>query len=229
MAKRMSSGKCNLCGGTFSKSAMTKHLKLCKQQKEGFSKTPASARSPQKTKTFHLVVEGRYLPDYWMHLEVPANAKLEALDCFLRDIWLECCGHLSAFTIADRKYSVAPMAEFDDKSMNIKLDRVLEPGMKFFHEYDFGTTTDLMLKVVSEGESELKDQSIQVLARNEPPAILCESCGKMATQVCTECLWSGEGKGWLCDQCAAKHKCGEELLLPVVNSPRVGMCGYTGD
>jgi hypothetical protein len=25
-----------------------------------------------------------------------------------------------------------------------------------------------------------------------------------------------------------EHECGEEALLPVVNSPRMGMCGYTG-
>ena len=54
------------------------------------------------------------------------------------------------------------MTEYDDKSMNIKLGRVLGPGMKFFHEYDFGTTTHLALKVVSEGESEFKGKEIQV-------------------------------------------------------------------
>jgi len=225
MARRVSQGKCNLCGGTFSKQAMTKHVKSC-GSKDGVSETSAS-RSKQKTKTFHLVAEGRYAPDYWLHLEVPADAKLETLDDFLRRIWLECCGHMSAFTIEGQVYSVAPMSEYDDKSMNIRLDRVLEPGMKFYHEYDFGSTTHLALKVVTEGESELKGKGIQVLARNEPPKILCDHCGKIATQVCTECLWSGEG--WLCDECAAEHKCGEDMLLPVVNSPRVGTCGYTGD
>lgn len=226
MARQISQGKCNLCGSTFSKQAMTKHIQACKKR-ESTSET-STGRGAGKTKIFHLVAEGRYLPDYWLHLEVPADAKLKTLDDFLRQIWLECCGHMSAFTIEGQVYSVAPMAEYDDKSMNIKLDSVLEPGMKFFHEYDFGTTTHLTLKVISEGESELKGKDIQVLARNEPPPIPCQSCGKMATQVCTECLWSGEGKGWLCDQCAAEHKCGEDMLLPVVNSPRVGMCGYTG-
>lgn len=226
MTRQISRGKCNLCGGTFSKAAMTKHVKSCKQ-KEGISKTSSSARRPRKTKTFHLVVEGRYLPDYWMHLELPANAKLEALDHFFREIWLECCGHMSAFTIVDRMYSVAPMAEFGDKSMNVKLGQVLSPGMRFYHDYDFGTTTYLALKVVSQQESQIKGGSIQVLARNEPPSIPCVSCGNTAAQVCAECNWAGEG--WLCDQCAADHECGEDMLLPVVNSPRVGMCGYTGD
>ena len=225
MARQMSKGTCHLCGSTFSKSAMTKHLKLCKQ-KERNSGTSSPGRSPRKTETFHLIVEGRYQPDYWMHLEVPANAKLDAFDDFLRRTWLECCGHMSAFTIEDRMYSVAPMAEFGDKSMNVRLAQVLSPGMRFYHDYDFGTTTYLALKVVSQQQSQIKGKSIQVLARNEPPPIPCMSCGKMATQVCTECLWSGEG--WLCDACAADHGCDECMLLPVVNSPRVGMCGYTG-
>jgi len=225
MTRQMSKGKCNLCGQTFSKAAITRHLKSCKQTK-GISKTSSPGRSPRKTKTFHLVVEGRYLPDYWIHLEVPANAKFGALDDFLKRTWLECCGHMSAFTIEGKMYSVAPMAEFNDEDMNVRLDEVLNPGMKFYHEYDFGTTTHLMLKVISEQEAEIKGRSIRVLARNEPPSIPCMSCGKMAAQVCTECLWSGEG--WLCEKCAAEHDCDEDMLLPVVNSPRVGMCGYTG-
>jgi len=220
-------GKCNLCGGTFSKAAMTKHLTSCRQA-EAESTTSGHHGSQKKTKTFHLLVEGRYMPDYWMHLEVPADARLEALDDFLRGIWLECCGHLSAFTIEDTTYSVSPMAEYGDRSMRAKLSGVLYPGMKFYHQYDFGTTTELALKVVSEQESDIKAGDIRVLARNEPPPIPCGSCGKAATQVCTECLWSEEGGGWLCDACAAKHRCGEDMLLPVVNSPRVGMCGYTG-
>jgi hypothetical protein len=162
-----------------------------------------------------------------MHLEIPADATIEVLDGFLRQIWLECCGHLSAFTVEGKRYSAEPMDDFNDETMDIKLDEVLKPGMKFFHEYDFGSTTHLTLKVVSEQESQIKGKSVRVLARNDPPPILCTSCGKMATQVCAECICNDEG--WLCDQCAAEHKCGEEMLLPVVNSPRVGTCGYTGD
>jgi hypothetical protein len=33
--------------------------------------------------------------------------------------------------------------------------------------------------------------------------------------------------GWLCDAHAEKHK-HQDMFLPVVNSPRVGQCGYTG-
>jgi hypothetical protein len=225
MARIMSNGQCNLCGGTFSKSAMTKHLTSCKQREQN-SLTLSSGKNLRKKKIFHLVVEARYSSAYWIHLEVPADVRLEVLDSFLRQIWLECCGHMSAFTIEGKTYSVAPMADFDDEDMKIRLNEVLSPGMKFFHEYDFGTTTHLVLKVISQEQKQIKGKPIRILARNEPPEILCVSCGKMATQLCSECHWSGEG--WLCDECAAEHQCDFDMFLPVVNSPRVGMCGYTG-
>lgn len=224
MTKHLSMGKCSFCNATFSKTALTKHLKSCKQRKDALE-TSSKKQKLQKTKSFHLVVEGRHLSEYWMHLSVPANTTLKDLDAFLRDIWLECCGHLSAFTIEGTIYSISPTREYDEKGMKVALDNVLDPGMKFYHEYDFGTTTDLTLRVVSELEGKAS-KSIQILARNDPPPIACESCGKIATQVCAECIWSD--KGWLCDKCGRKHECGEDMLLPVVNSPRVGMCGYTG-
>lgn len=214
MSKQKSEGKCGFCGNTFSKSGMTKHLASCEQRTDA-SKTS----SGRKTKLFHLVVEGRDLPEYWIHLEVPAKATLGDLDSFLRDIWLECCGHLSAFTIEGENYD-------DEGGMEVTLGETLSPGMKFYHEYDFGSTTELTLKVVSEREGQVSDKSILLMARNNPPLIMCNSCGKPATQVCVDCLW--EGEGWLCNKCAKKHECGEDMLLPVVNSPRVGMCGYTG-
>ena len=226
MARQTSKGQCNLCGGTFSKSAMSKHLKSC-IQKQADSATSSPEQASRNEQVFHLVVEGRYSPDYWMHLEVPADARLEELDSFLRDIWLECCGHMSMFTIQDKRYSVAPMAEFDEKSMKAKLDTVLSPGIKFFHEYDFGSTTYLTLKVVSLEQKQIRSKDIVILARNEPPSYPCESCDKVATLVCPQCIYSGEG--CLCDECAAEHECGEDMLLPIVNSPRVGVCGYTGD
>lgn len=162
---------------------MTKHLKKCEQRKTTIEKQEGKG----EIKIFHIMAEGRYLPQYWIHFEMPANATLKDLDNFLRNIWVECCGHLSAFTIDNIRYSSYPLKEYDERSMKEK---------------------------------------VKLLARNEPPPIKCEICGKTATYVCSQCRY--EGKGWLCDECASKHECGEEMLLPVVNSPRVGMCGYTG-
>lgn len=230
MAGQESTGKCNLCGESFSKKTMTNHLNKCRKESASGAKPGDKKKTgkPKKAQVVHLLVEGRYLPEYWMHLELPAKATLEDLDYFLRDTWLECCGHLSAFRIGEDSYTgpVEAADQFGDQDMCVKLGEVLGPRKKFYHEYDFGTTTELALKVVSMAEGELRGRGVQVLARNDPPPIPCSSCGKPAAEVCRECLW--DDKGWLCKKCASQHECGEEMLLPVVNSPRVGQCGYTG-
>ncbi len=229
MARQTSKGGCTFCYGEFSKSAMTRHLETCEQRVIAEAKA-GSKRKALKTRAFHLLVEGRDLQMYWMHLDVTASTTLATLDRFLRDTWLECCGHLSAFEIGGTRYAVdAGMDDgwgMDEKSMRVRLDKVLGPGQSCSYEYDYGTTTELKLKVIADREVEARGKAIQVLARNILPVILCEECGKPATNVCSQCIF--DGKGWLCDDCAEEHECGEEMLLPVVNSPRVGMCAYTG-
>lgn len=135
---------------------------------------------------------------------------------------------MSAFEINRKSYqSYEEELEPGEQTMRVKLESVLSPGTKFFHEYDFGSTTELSLKVVGEHLAGSSANTIAVLARNNAPDIPCESCGKKATQVCAYCI--GDGKGWRCEDCVKKnHKCGEEAMLPVVNSPRVGVCGYEG-
>lgn len=220
MAKSTTDGQCLFGKGTFSKQAMSKHLEACEKRKP-YKKASAS---PQRV--FHLLAEGQYALEYWIHLEAAANTTLEDLDGLLRDLWLECCGHLCAFTIAGQSYSSSVMDEFGDKNMNVPLGKVLYPKMKFGHEYDFGTTTDLTLKVVAARESAIKRGDIILMARNEPPLIICDECGKTATQLCSQCIYEDTGALW--DNCAKEHECGEDMLLPVVNSPRAGMCGYSG-
>ena len=127
-----------------------------------------------------------------------------------------------------------PFMDAQEECMHVEVDDVLEKGRRFSHEYDFGTTTALNLRVVSESEVEVsrRGSAIQALARNELPDILCQECGKPAVVVCSMCVWTGQG--WLCKRCSRKHDCeghgpDAEMLLPVVNSPRVGMCGYDGE
>jgi hypothetical protein len=173
----------------------------------------------------HLQVEGQYRPMYWLHIEISAKATLKALDRLLRDIWLECCGHLSSFEIAGKTF-ISEKMEPGDRSMNIALAKVIAPGMKFEHIYDFGTSTELLIKVISAREGQPQGKGVLVMARNDPPDFRCNVCGKPAAWICCQC--SDEDTGYVCDECAKKHECGEDMLLPLVNSPRTGMCGYTG-
>jgi len=222
----ISYGKCFLCGGTFAKNTIGRHLKNC---------APAHDTGRGKpVRLFHLSVEGRYAPYYWMHLEIPASATLADLDDFLRAVWLECCGHLSAFTIDNISYELdtgmvdAMWKEFfgpirPTRHMNVKLYNVLSVGKVFSHEYDFGTTTELKLKVVGERQGSRPIKGVRVLARNYAPVFTCIKCGQPARWVYT---W-GEYETY-CDAHAREHEDWGEGFLPLVNSPRVGKCGYTG-
>jgi hypothetical protein len=125
-----------------------------------------SRQKTQQTRKLHLVVEGRDLPLYWMHLEVTASTTLTTLDRFLRATWLECCGHLSAFEIEGVCYAIdAGMYDdwdMGDKSMRVRLDKVLSPGQTCSYEYDYGTMTELKLKVISDRQVAAKGNAIQV-------------------------------------------------------------------
>jgi hypothetical protein len=278
MAGTTSKGICYFCKGEFSKAGMTQHLKSCKQRAAVIAESESDTKSfrSEKTGLFHIMIHGLWLPMYWLHIEMPASARLADLDTFLRDIWLECCGHLSAFRIGNGSYS-SDVEETDDaaldrldemlaqaeaayadptrppltasvddlrffqqvgelpsftfrgnkvRSMAPELGKVLQVGQKFTHEYDFGSTTELDLKVAAEREGRVKKgkQLVEVLARNLPPIEPCADCGKPAKylSVVNDHAW--------CATCAEEHEGDYEFgtSIRVVNSPRMGVCGYVG-
>jgi hypothetical protein len=227
MARSSSAGKCALCGEMVAKSAMTRHLTACRLRTDKPQST--SSRRGRPTPLYHLVVTDRYSPLHWLHLEAWADASLEDLDAFLRVTWLECCGHLSAFRFGRRSFVTAGKWGWvgdENEDMDARLGEVLAVGGTFDYEYDFGSTTRLRFKVVGLRDGWAASCGIKLLAGNLPPEIPCERCGKPATLVCAECFYGGSG--WLCKACRRRHPCGEDVLLPVVSSPRVGVCGYDG-
>ena len=226
MAKH-TKGKCKYCGKEYTFSFMNKHLSVCEERQ----KKIAEETGGKKCGYFELAIYSGYSRDYWLFVEVKETALLKDMDCFLRDIWVECCGHLSAFTIEGIIYDIEPEEDFfrsrPVKSMNYKLNSVLQKGMTFGYKYDFGSTTELMITVVNYRIGVDRKEKLIILSRNNPIEFLCDECGKKpAAYICAECIYWGNG--WLCEDCAKTHECGEEMLLPVCNSPRMGVCGYCG-
>jgi hypothetical protein len=230
MAKRQQTkGVCQFCQGVFSKTGMARHLAKCLATPEGAAAAVSKA-APKTVHLFQLLAQGQYNSEYWLYVEMPATATLRDLDDFLRHIWLECCGHLSAFKIAGTQYSVQTVEEagdpwlapdWEEESMDVPIGKVLRPGMTFTHDYDFGSTTRLALRVVGERRGKASPEEVRLLARNDPPEILCEQCEKKPAAWVD--VW--EGGVWCCEDCIGNT---EEGALPVVNSPRAGVCGYTG-
>lgn len=223
MASDLPDGECSLCGEMYTKQGMTNHLKSCRQDHiEG------------EQDTFHLAVEGAYRPSFWIHLEISAETTLMSLDSFLRDLWLECCGHMSAFSIGQMRYSAQPMGHGNERGMDVRLAAMLTEEAEFTYEYDFGTVTELSLRVVQRTDdhcgcglvNDYGGDPVELLARNELPELVCGFCGDTATQVCS--VDSHDPEGWCCDSCIEKHGCEPRMFLPVVNSPRVGKCAYSG-
>ena len=329
--KEVSKGVCSFCKGEFEKAKMTQHLKYCKQRATEIATELENTPALQKIRLFHILVEGRYNPQCWMHLELSAQDDLADLDDFLRAIWLECCGHLSEFTIGGTSYSSEPEDYFyfgedatdeeaeieeeedeeldvdellqtfppeylkmlpknflselqkfetiddlvsylkemlnsipkrgvphsqeewdayreryfqsqileallemvEDRSLDVSLEKVLKVGQKFSYEYDFGSSTDLTLKVLSEREGAVQNEdededTIEILARNIEPVMLCKVCGKPAKFVVGG-YFDVEENAFCSKKCVKKSGEDADMLLPVVNSPRVGVCGYTGE
>lgn len=239
MSRPTSTGICLLCEQGYSRAGMGRHLRACR--KKALARERGGDKPGKRTGgSLHIGVEDRHNPRYWMHLEVPQELGLSRLDGFLRILWLECCGHLSAFYISGEMYQSGDKDWFSDfgdfggppvKDMKSAIGQVLSQGQGFTYDYDFGSTTELSLRVIGELAPKLRD-GIQLLAINDPPRITCHVCRKAkADVICVECGFDDFGNpdpGGLCDECQGKHGCDEMMYLPVVNSPRVGVCGYVG-
>lgn len=222
-----SEGRCKYCGKEYTRGSMLRHLAACKERKARLAAEVGS----KKYNYFELSVSGRPNNNYWLIIEIREDATLKDLDTFLRDIWLECCGHLSAFTIDDVRYNSIPSDDPEwgppGKSMIYKLRPLLRKGMKIAYEYDLGSTTKLVIGVHDYRVSGPGKETVTVLSRNNPPEIICNTCHKKkAVVVCNQCAC--EYRGFLCNDCRKTHKCRKELLHNICNSPRVGICVYEG-
>lgn len=210
-----SRGKCQYCGEETAKSGMSRHLAKCEERSKVIH-TANAGNLPEET-LWHLRVQAAYDKDFWFDLEMRSSATLEKLDTYLRYIWLECCGHLSKFTVGGwQGYDVGKARKADDVFTK-------EPDL--LHLYDFGTTSETKIHVVGcrKGKATIK-HPIALMSRNNMPEMECNECGQAATHLCIECLYEADeiGTWFLCDEHAKTHpheEYGEPV--PLFNSPRM--------
>lgn len=220
MASKQTRGACAYCGRESPRGHMARHLAACEKRRAAIA--AADARPGAATTLVHLQARDADTGAYWLNLEVDGLAPLSKIDSYLRAIWLECCGHLSDFS-AGRGYG-------DKVGKRQPVGRVFRPGVEITHTYDFGTPSVTLLKAVGVREGKRTTRHpIALMARNHEPEYRCQECSETATQICMECVYQHDAVGTLCDRHARGHP-HEDYgdPLPLVNSPRVGMCGYDG-
>lgn len=220
-------GKCKYCGKEYTRGYIIRHLASCKERKRRLE----GETGKRKIGYFELLISAKYNPDYWLVIEAKETAALKDIDKFLRDIWLECCGHLSAFQINGVSYESDPDPDpfwgREAKSMNNKLKTVLQKGMTIGYEYDFGSTTELVIEVKDYRTGCDNKEKLTILSRNNAATYLCGSCGKREAAY-IDVYRVYDGNPFLCEECSQQGGGEEEFLLKVCNSPRMGVCGYDG-
>jgi len=215
---KQSRGNCTYCSQVFTKSGMTKHLAVCAKRKDAISKAAGNKGKP--VNLYHLRIQAAGLSQYWLDLEMKGTATLEALDDYLRAIWLECCGHMSQFFLG------GPYR--NEVGMSRKADNIFAPGVQLTHIYDFGTSSETQVKVVGVRAGQpVTTRAITLMARNEMPGEVCVECQKPAQWLCLECLYEDDDWRTFCDE-HLNHDHEEYEPMPLVNSPRMGMCAYSG-
>lgn len=199
-------GKCGYCSEHFSPIVITEHLRSCDLR----GKNSPYLKGDQHS--FLIRVNDIYTANYWVFIEVDGRTcLLKDIDSFLRNLWLECCGHLSSFKINGQNYDSHPDPSnySKAKSMQVRVDSILKEGMIFEYMYDFGTSTELVLEVISakfldNGSSDVRASGtggqkrmrkrtgrgggremiarIKLVARNDPLLFACHKC-KKATEI----------------------------------------------
>ena len=173
-AKSSNSGICALCGQRATKTKMIAHLAACAAAHD-------ETGSPQPLVVLRFGQVGE--PRYWLIIEAKADAPLRNVDKLLRQLWLECCGHMSAFRVGRRELAMTTAIASAFAGAVGKLD----------YEYDFGSTTALIGELVGKRHGSIGRAFVRLLARNEPLVWPCGDCKAPATVVCPYCIDSDDG------------------------------------
>ncbi|MDE0076966.1 MAG: hypothetical protein OXO50_05565 [Caldilineaceae bacterium] len=226
--RRATRGNCQFCGKAYTRWGMTRHLETCAERASAIESD--AKRSGKRQEIFHLLIEDVWTSDYWLHLEIAGQATLDQLDLYLRAIWLECCGHLSHFLINGIYYDKEMEIEWaigETRRMSTQITAAFELETEAEYKYDFGTPTELLISALAMRSGIWTGKPIRMLARNNTPTMNCTACSKKAEWICIECLYENR-PCLVCDRHVNEHSHVDDMILPVVNSPRIGMCGYEG-
>jgi len=204
-----SPGRCFICNGKVSGDLFEEHLQSC---------LPSLHWPKGNEPSFLIRIMGKHNKKYWLYILASPEATLQDLDSFLRDVWLECCNHLSSFTIGLVSFS----SDGADEDMCFYLKDLLQPGDESIYQYDFGSTTTLRVSLLRAVPIHSPEEPIVLLGQNSKAHHVCMYCKEEADysfrrKKTAEILY-------FCSRCLENQGIDEEICSPLSNSPRAGVC-----
>lgn len=258
--KTQSQGTCSLCGGIYDRSVMSRHLKQCLVKRTRAEGVKPGSYASYKTDNQHImhlgIVNlgyGTRKGDYWLHLSVRTDTTLHILDRFLRNHWLDCCDHLSQFTVGNvffvsrspfaYLYPPSPVNSSGDEDLNENeakhfADEILEVSAFDYEEWSMDFAIGAVVKPQqkfayeydfgSTTALELRTMAMYRHAPQEEITILAQNNPPGITCVTCSAVPKWIFPASLQPEVAYCDECAKSRndLFPVVNSPRNGVCAY---
>ncbi len=157
---KQSQGKCAYCSKEMAKGSVNKHLATCAERQKVIE--IAEQKKGTSETLYHLRIQDAYNPAFWLNLEVRGSATLDNIDGYLRAIWLECCGHMSQFSVG--------AWTGEEISMKRKVSDIFGAGVELTHIYDFGTSSETLIKFVETRKGKpTTNKPIALMVRNLLP------------------------------------------------------------
>ena len=204
----MSKINCKFCNKKFGIKAINDHLSVCIQ-------------NFVDDKSGYLIefISTNYITNktYQMFVIFGTKCKFSHIDTFLRNIWCECCGHMSTLDVFEEVNK--------NKTQSVKFNTLIskyENAKQFIYSYDMGSTTDIYFRIIKKLEGTNKNTDIELLYRNEPFKVKCHNykkCKEYATNIYYDELYCNDCKNNIDEE-------EQELILKLSNSPRTGICAF---
>ncbi len=203
MATTKVKGVCRICEKEYAASSLLRHIK-----------THLTKETAPKQNDTHFLIRAN-AGHHYMYILAPLKSHLYDLDHFLRNYWMECCGHLSSF-----------MVDREEIDMDQMMRKIFYDGFKCEYVYDWGSSTYVDIEIKGAYALPNAPKELSILVRNNPPDALCGQCEKkQATILVMEDYYNGKNPFY----CADCHDEDTEYYHRVTNSPRMGVCGYDGE
>ena len=118
-------GRCYYCNKELTERTIKRHMKSCKEMRK-FIRDEISDKESRTRNQFIISIKDKYDKNtYCVYISISSVLQLLHLDRFIRDVWVNCCDHLSCFIINKVIYNDNSNEMYE---MSVRLNDILFCG-----------------------------------------------------------------------------------------------------